>query len=183
MRPIATPISGVYVVETTAVSDQRGALSRLYCEQELAPALGTRRIVQINHTRTHTVGAIRGMHLQYPPHAEMKFVRCLKGRVWDVAVDLRAGSATFLKWHAEELSSENNRMMIIPEGCAHGFQALEADSELLYLHTAIYAPASEGGFSCHDSQFGIRWPLTVADLSARDAGHLPVPSDFPGISS
>ena len=183
MKLIETPISGVYVAETTAVSDHRGALARLYCEQELAPALGASRIVQINHTCTHTVGAIRGMHLQYPPHDEMKFVRCLRGRVWDVAVDLRVGSATLLKWHAEELSPENKRMMIIPEGCAHGFQVLEANSELLYLHTAIYTPASEGGFSCHDNQFGIPWPLAVTELSARDASYMPISPDFQGIPS
>lgn len=177
----ATPLSGVYVAESPATADHRGALMRLYCEHELAPALGARRIVQINHTRTHAVGAVRGMHLQYPPHAEMKFVRCLKGRVWDVAVDLRARSPTFLKWHAEELSPENGRMMIIPEGCAHGFQVLEADSELLYLHTASYTPASEGGFSCHDRMLDIRWPLPVTDLSARDASHLTIATDFPGI--
>lgn len=178
----ATPLAGVYLAETSAIADHRGALTRLYCEHALAPALGTRRIVQINHTHTYSVGAVRGMHLQYPPHAEMKFVRCLKGRVWDVAVDLRAGSPTFLKWHAEELSPENGRMMIIPEGCAHGFQVLEADSELLYLHTAFYTPGSEGGFSCHDSMLDIRWPLPVTDLSARDASHLPIANDFPGIS-
>jgi dTDP-4-dehydrorhamnose 3,5-epimerase len=123
------------------------------------------------------------MHLQRPPHAEMKFVRCVKGRVWDVAVDLRAGSPTFLKWHAEELSPENGLMMIIPEGCAHGFQVLEADCELLYLHTAIYTPGSEGGFSYHDSAFNIHWPLPVTDLSKRDASHQPIAPHFTGIDS
>lgn len=177
----ATPLAGVFLAESSAMADHRGALTRLYCEQELALALGARRIVQINHTSTHAVGAVRGMHLQYPPHAEMKFVRCLKGRVWDVAVDLRAGSPTFLKWHAMELSPENVRMMIIPEGCAHGFQVLEVDSELLYLHTASYTPESEGGYSCHDSMFDIRWPLPVMDLSTRDASHPAIAPDFAGI--
>lgn len=177
-----TDLAGVYRAESATIADHRGALTRLYCEQELGPALGTRRIVQINHTRTRTVGAVRGMHLQYPPHAEMKFVRCLKGRVWDVVVDLRAGSPTFLKWHAEELSSESGRMMIIPEGCAHGFQTLAPDSELLYLHTASYNPASEGGFSCHDPRLKILWPLQVIDLSARDASHPQIGPEFAGIA-
>lgn len=181
MKLTATPLAGVYLAESSAIADHRGALTRLYCEHELAPALGARHIVQINHTCTHAVGAVRGMHLQYPPLAEMKLVRCLKGRVWDVAADLRARSPTFLKWHAEELSPENGRMMIIPEGCAHGFQVLEADSELLYLHTAFYTPRSEGGFSCHDSMLDIRWPLPVTDLSARDASHLSIAPDFLGI--
>jgi dTDP-4-dehydrorhamnose 3,5-epimerase len=181
MKLLSTPIAGLHLAESVPVADNRGALTRFYCERELSAALGPRCIVQINHTRTHVVGAIRGMHLQRPPHAEMKFVRCVKGRVWDVAVDLRAGSPTFLKWHAEELSPENGRMMIIPEGCAHGFQVLEADSELLYLHTAIYTPGSEGGFSYHDSAFNIHWPLPAADLSKRDASHQPIAPHFTGI--
>ena len=181
MKLTSTPIAGLHLAESAPVADHRGALTRFYCERALSAALGPRRIVQINHTRTHVVGAIRGMHLQRPPHAEMKFVRCVKGRVWDVTVDLRARSPTFLKWHAEELSPENGRMMIIPEGCAHGFQVLEADSELLYLHTAFYTPDSEGGFSCHDIAFNIHWPLPAADLSKRDASHQPIAPHFTGI--
>ena len=112
----------------------------------------------------------------------MKLVRCLKGRVWDVAVDLRGGSPTFLQWHAEELSPENARMMVIPEGCAHGFQVLESDSELLYLHTAIYAPESEGGVPYDDPCLSISWPLPVADLSERDRRHPPINPEFIGIT-
>lgn len=182
MKVNATSIIGLYLAETTTITDHRGELTRLYCERDLVSALGARRIVQINHTRTSAVGAVRGMHLQSPPFAEMKFVRCLKGRVWDVAVDLRSGSSTFLKWHAEELSPENARMMIIPEGFAHGFQALERDSELLYLHTAAYTPAAERGFSCQDRALAIAWPLPVIDLSSRDASHPAIASDFRGIT-
>jgi dTDP-4-dehydrorhamnose 3,5-epimerase len=111
-----TALTGVVVVESTAFADHRGAFVRFYCEQELSEVIGTRRIAQINHSRTSTIGAVRGMHYQRPPHAEMKMVRCLKGRVWDVAVDLRAGSSTFLQWHAEELTPDNGRMLVIPEG-------------------------------------------------------------------
>ena len=181
MKIISTKIEGVWVAGTTPHIDRRGAFTRLYCENELSEIIGRRRIVQINHSRTCMVGAIRGMHYQRPPHAEMKMVRCLKGRVWDVAVDLRKNSPTFLKWHAEELNPDNRQMMIIPEGCAHGFQVLEQDSELLYLHTAAYAQSSEGGVSYADPVLDITWPLTAADLSERDSLHPPITAEFQGI--
>ncbi len=183
MNITATAIPGVMVVETGRHTDHRGSFSRLYCERELAPTLGNRRIVQINHSRTSAVGAIRGMHFQRPPHAEMKLVRCLKGRVWDVAVDLRASSPTFLNWHAEELTPENTRMLVIPEGCAHGFQVMEPDSELLYLHTAFYTPNAEGGIRHDDPRVGIAWPLRVTDISLRDAAHPLICPDFHGIEA
>ena len=166
-----TPLPGVMVVTSTPHTDPRGSFARLFCERELAGVLDGRRIVQINQSRTATVGAVRGMHFQCPPHAEMKLVRCLRGRVWDVAVDLRADSPTFLHWHADELSPDNQHMLVIPEGCAHGFQVLAPDSELLYLHTACYVPEAEGGVRHDDPALGIRWPLPVTDLSPRDRGH------------
>jgi dTDP-4-dehydrorhamnose 3,5-epimerase len=178
---LPTPIPGLLVVETTPHKDARGEFARLFCEEELGALIGQRRIVQINHSRTVTVGAVRGMHFQYPPHAEMKIVRCLIGRVWDVAVDLRANSATFLKWHAEELTPANGRMMMITEGFAHGFQVIEPDSELLYLHTAFYAPEAEGGLRHNDPKLGITWPFAVTDLSARDANHSLIDSHFKGV--
>lgn len=183
MEIAPTALPGVMVVKTAHHIDQRGAFTRLYCERELAAIIDTRHIVQINQSRTSTIGAIRGMHFQYPPHAEMKLVRCLKGRVWDVAVDLRADSPTFLKWHAEELAPELARILVIPEGCAHGFQVLEPDSELLYLHTAYYTPDAEGGVRHDDPRLGIIWPLPVTDISHRDAGHPLVGPDFPGLAS
>jgi dTDP-4-dehydrorhamnose 3,5-epimerase len=182
MKILPTPIPDLMLAETTAHIDERGAFARLYCESELAEAIGTRRVVQINHSRTARVGAVRGLHFQHPPHAEMKLVRCLKGRVWDVAVDLRANSPTLLRWHAEELTPTNTRMMVIPEGFAHGFQVLEAESELLYLHTAFYDPAAEGGLRHDDPRLGITWPLAVTDLSARDAKHPLIDSNFQGIA-
>lgn len=176
-----TKISGVVIVETAVFKDHRGAFSRLYCEQELNEVIGARRIVQINRSFTNTKGAVRGMHYQRPPHAEMKLIRCLKGRVWDVAIDLRADSSTFLQWHAEELSAETPEMMVIPEGCAHGFQVLESESELLYLHTAFYQPSAEAGVRYDDPRLAITWPLPVADLSARDQQHALITPDFSGI--
>ncbi|MHB1322000.1 MAG: dTDP-4-dehydrorhamnose 3,5-epimerase [Acidithiobacillus ferrivorans] len=182
MKVLSTALQGVAVVTTKPFVDPRGAFSRCFCKKEMASLIGDRDIVQINHSRTTMVGAVRGLHYQRPPHAEMKLVRCLQGRVWDVAVDLRAGSPTFLQWHAEELSPDNARMLIIPEGCAHGFQVLEADSALLYLHTAYYTPDAEGGLRHDDARLGITWPLPVADLSERDRRHPLLNADDPGIS-
>jgi len=178
-----TAIDGVVVVESTPIGDARGAFRRLYCERELAAVLGERRIVQVNHSLTRSVGAVRGMHFQNAPQAEMKLVRCLAGRVLDVALDLRAGSPTFMQWHAEELSAANGRMLVVPEGCAHGFQVLAPDSELLYLHTAFYTPQLEGGVRWDDPAAAIRWPLAVTDLSERDAGHPVLAPNFPGIAA
>lgn len=182
MKITATALRDVAVVETEVFRDHRGAFTRHYCQRELDGLIGGRRIVQINQSQTSQRGAVRGLHFQYPPHAEMKMVRCLKGRVWDVALDLRRDSPTFLQWHAEELSAQNARMMVIPEGCAHGFQVLEEDSQLLYLHTEFYAPEAEGGISCTDPRVGIPWPLPIVDLSRRDSAHPPLGPDFLGIS-
>lgn len=181
MKIIPTALAGVSVVNTQTFKDHRGAFARLFCEQELAALIGNRHIIQVNHSRTSAVGAVRGLHFQYAPNAEMKLVRCLRGRVWDVAVDLRSGSPTFLHWHAVELSQDNARMLVIPEGCAHGFQVLESDSELLYLHTAAYVPDMEGGLAYDDPRLDIKWPLSVVDLSARDQQHSYLSVDFPGL--
>lgn len=181
MKIHQTAISGLVVIESEPKNDERGFFTRLYCQEELQELVGTRQIVQINQSSTRTVGATRGLHYQHRPHAEMKLVRCLKGKVWDVAIDLRAGSPTFLKWHAEELSAENARMMVIPEGFAHGFQVLEEDSELLYLHTAHYSSSAEGGVRPTDPRLSINWPLAVRDLSDRDRNHPLLASDFTGL--
>lgn len=183
MHITPTSIEGIVVVGTTPMGDHRGAFARFFCQSELAPVLGARQIVQINHSRTMARGALRGMHFQYPPHAEMKLVRCIRGRVLDVAVDLRAGSPTFLQHHAQELSAENGDMLVIPEGCAHGFQVLEEGSELLYLHTAFYNKAAEGGLRHDDPALGLHWPLPVTDMSERDRNHPLLPADYKGIAT
>lgn len=176
-----TPIADLMVAESKAFKDERGAFARLFCEQALSSVIGGRTIVQINHSCTLAVGAVRGMHFQYPPHAEMKLVRCLKGKVWDVVVDLRPQSPSYKRWHAQELSPENAHMMVIPEGFAHGFQVLEAGSELLYLHTAFYKPESEAGIRHDDPELGIAWPLPVTDISVRDSSHAFIHTSFTGI--
>jgi dTDP-4-dehydrorhamnose 3,5-epimerase len=127
-----------------------------------------RGIAQVNLSRTEAVGTIRGMHLQADPHSESKLVRCLRGRVWDVAVDLRQDSATYLHWHAVELSPDQSNALLIPEGCAHGFQVLEPGSELLYLHSGAWKPEAETGVRWDDPQLAIAWPLPVAEMSDRD---------------
>lgn len=181
MNYLPTKLSGVFVVETSSRVDPRGSFERLYCAQQFSGLIGNKPIIQINRSRTTDIGAVRGMHFQYPPHAEIKVVRCMKGRIWDVAVDLRAGSSTFLQWHGEVLDPENSRGMVIPEGCAHGFQVLAQDSELLYLHTASYAPESEGGVSCRDPRLAIHWPLPITELSAKDSNHTALSAEFSGI--
>lgn len=176
-----TPIPGMKRVQRKPIGDHRGYFERLFCTEELQSLLAGRSIVQINHSLTVQRGAVRGLHFQHPPHAELKLVSCLRGAVWDVAMDLRADSPTFLHWHAEELSADNARMLVIPEGCAHGFQVLEPESELLYLHTAFYAPEAEGGLRHDDPRLAIAWPLPVTDLSPRDQEHPLIDSHFSGL--
>lgn len=183
MEIIPTSIEGVVTVRSTVRTDQRGEFARLFCEGDLAQIIGARHVVQANRSLTRAVGAVRGMHYQLPPHAEMKLIRCIRGRVWDVAVDLRKESPTFLMWTGQELSADNGLMFVVPERCAHGFQVLEPDSELLYLHTAFYSPAAEGGISPIDPAVGISWPRPIVDLSERDRSHPRLPADFGGIAA
>ena len=168
---IATPLTGLQLVRRQKLGDARGFLTRLFCADELGGAGWTDPISQINHTFTARQGTVRGMHLQRPPHAEVKLVSCLRGEVWDVAVDLRTDSPTFLRWHAQRLSADNGCALLIPQGFAHGFQSLSDDVELLYCHSAAHAPQSEAGLHPQDERMGIAWPLPITELSARDAGH------------
>ena len=176
-----TPIPDLVIVQANPNKDARGAFSRLYCENELEPIIGNRRIIQVNHSQNETVGTLRGMHFQKPPHSEIKFVRCIKGEVWDVAVDLRKSSPTFLHWHATTLCPLNMNMMVIPEGFAHGFQVLQPHSELLYLHTAAFVPEAEAGLHYKDPRLAIDWPLPVTNLSLRDEKRPFIAEDFVGI--
>ena len=178
---IATPLDGLTVIERQRIADSRGVFSRLYCAEELT-GLGLKTpIVQINHSLTARRGTVRGLHFQYPPHAEDKIVTCLRGEIFDVAVDLRRGSRTLLKWHGERLSGEGARSLLIPQGFAHGFQALTDNCEVLYLHTRPYAPAAEAALHVADPAIGIAWPLPVGELSARDAGHACLAGGFVGL--
>ncbi len=177
----STALAGLMRVQRQRLEDARGFLSRVFCADELAAAGWRRPVAQINHTCTHRRGAVRGLHFQNPPHAEDKLVSCLHGEVFDVAVDLRRGSPTFLHWHAELLSAANGRSLLIPQGFAHGFQTLGEECELLYLHSSAYAPQAEGALHVRDPRLAIAWPLPITELSARDAAHPYLSADFAGI--
>lgn len=175
------PIDGLKVIQRLSFEDERGYLERMFCSDEFSPIIENRRIVQINRTLTANLGTIRGMHFQLPPYAEMKLVSCIRGEVFDVAVDLRRNSSTFLNWHAEYLSEENNRTFVIPEGFAHGFQTLSNDCELIYFHTAAYNQKAEGGIDALDERINIVWPLPILERSMRDQRHPALAPDFAGI--
>lgn len=192
-RSVEGVVSARFDIETTSLErvlvlgrklrgDERGYLERMYCMNELEAFLGPRRVVQINHTLTTSRGTVRGMHFQRAPHMETKIVSCLRGEVFDVAVDLRAGSKTFLRWHGEVLSATNHRSLLIPEGFAHGFQTLTDDCEMLYFHTAAFDPDSEGGIHPAEPRLSIRWPEPIGSLSPRDSTHPPLNDDFRGLS-
>ena len=176
-----TTLSGLTVITRKPIGDERGFLERLFCAHELAAVGWGKPIIQVNRTLTRKRGTVRGMHFQKSPHADMKLVSCLRGVVWDVAVDLRAGSPTFLKWHAEELSADNHKAMVIPEGFAHGFQTMTDECELLYLHSAAYVAGSEGAFNAVGSKLGIRWPQAITEQSARDKAHMMLADSFQGL--
>ena len=175
------PLAGLKLINRQLMGDSRGFLVRLFCADELAAAGWNKPVTQINHTYTARSGTVRGMHYQQSPHSEMKLVTCIRGEVWDVAVDLRADSETFLCWHAEILSSKNNRAMIIPEGFAHGFQTLSNDVEIMYCHTAAHNPDAESALNINDPRLAITWPLNIVELSSRDTIHEMINSNFEGV--
>ncbi|MDE2060437.1 MAG: dTDP-4-dehydrorhamnose 3,5-epimerase family protein [candidate division NC10 bacterium] len=179
---LETPLRGLKLIQRTPIRDSRGYLERLFCAEDLQSLISCKAIVQINHTLTTRHGTVRGMHFQRPPHAETKFVTCLRGEVFDVAVDLRQGSPTFLRWHAEILSTGNHKTLMIPEGFAHGFQTLTEDCEMLYFHTAAYQPGAECGLNAKDPRLNIRWPEAITELSPRDAAHPLVTENFSGVT-
>jgi dTDP-4-dehydrorhamnose 3,5-epimerase len=176
------PISGAYRLDARWIGDQRGQFARLFCQKEFSSYIGDASIAQVNYSVNRERGTIRGLHFQNPPHAEVKIVRCVKGRVHDVFVDLRRGSKTFLQTVEIVLSGDDREAVLIPQGCAHGFQVLEEDSELLYFHTEYYTPASEGGVRYDDPRFNIQWPLPPVNVSDRDKNHPLISAEFSGLS-
>ena len=172
---------GLKLLERQRMGDSRGFLARLFCADELAVSGWRQPVAQINHTFTARCGTVRGMHYQQPPNAEMKLVTCIRGEVWDVAIDLRADSPTFLHWHAEILSADNKRALLIPEGFAHGFQTLSDDVELLYCHTAAHNPSAEAALNAKDPRLAITWPLDIVERSLKDANLALIDSKFEGV--
>lgn len=179
MQIVSTAIAGAFVIRHDVHADTRGLFKRQYCELEFAEAKLNTRWIQANHSATFGRGSIRGMHFQRPPHAEAKLVSCPYGRAFDVAVDVRSGSPTFLHWVAAEIADDLS--FYIPEGCAHGFQALTEEIHLIYMHSSCYAADSEGGIRFDDPAVGIRWPLPVAAISDRDCAFPPIGEAFEGI--
>lgn len=167
-RFIQSPLDGLWEIQAASRGDLRGKFTRVFCAEEFATIRSEMRFVQVNHSVTARRGTVRGLHYQRTPHAEAKLIRCIRGAVFDVAVDLRMKSPTFGQWHAVELTEDNNRQVFIPEGFAHGFQSLTDDAELLYQHTSAYAAGSEAGVRFDDSSLGISWPLPIGIVSERD---------------
>lgn len=175
-----TPLPGVFELVGEPYTDDRGVFLNAFRAQDDAfvKTWGQNPISQVNLSRSEAVGTVRGLHLQAPPHGETKLVRCLRGRVWDVAVDLRSGSGSYGCWHAVELSPSAANALLIPHGCAHGFQVLEPSSELLYLHSGRWVPEAETGVRFNDPILAIAWPLLPTGLSDRDL-RLPLLESLP----
>src|SRR3954464_3278775 len=180
MKFLPTKIAGAFEVRHDLISDARGSFKRQYCERECVAAGLNTQWVQVNHSVTLERGSIRGMHFQRPPHAEAKLVSCPVGRAFDVAVDLRRGSATFLQWAAVEIDEATS--FYVPEGCAHGFQALTDEVHLIYQHSAYYTPEAEGGVRFDDPIIDIQWSLPIGAVSDRDRSFVQIGEDFEGIA-
>ena len=178
---ISTPFEGLWKIKRNPISDHRGSLSRLFCENDFKEFGLEKKFVQINHTKTTKMGAVRGLHYQNYPYTEAKFVSCIEGKVFDIVVDLRKDSKTFLNWHSEILSAENNISMYIPEGFAHGFQALSKDCSLIYMHTNFFSPEYEDGVNALDPILAINWPIKISDISERDSNHGFINNEFRGL--
>lgn len=181
MKISETEIEGLFDVTLEQISDSRGFFVRSYCLKELSTYKKDITIVQINHSMTVEKGLIRGMHYQLPPFCETKFIRCIRGAVFDVAVDLRRNSPTYLKWHCIILKPGNMKMLIIPEGFAHGFQTLEENCEMLYFHTQYYNRDYEAGVNYNDPKIKIEWILPVASISEKDRNYPFIDSSFKAI--
>ncbi len=179
MKFNATPLKGSYIIELTPISDNRGWFARTFSKVEFEKEIGhTKEWVQMNHSFTSVKGTIRGMHYQLSPFSEIKLVRCIAGEVFDVIVDLRKNSSTFLQWYGTLLSAENKKMIYIPEGFAHGFQTLSENAELIYQHSQFYNPEVESGIRYNDPAINIQWSLNVKEISERDKNHQLIDSNF-----
>ncbi|HEX9792724.1 MAG TPA: dTDP-4-dehydrorhamnose 3,5-epimerase [Planctomycetota bacterium] len=161
-------LPGVFRVELERFADERGFFARTWSPEVMAAQGLDAGIAQMSSSWNAARGTLRGMHWQEEPHAEAKLVRCTRGAIYDVVLDLRADSAAFGRWTAVELGADNHLQLYIPKGCAHGFQTLQAETEVSYLITAPYAPHAARGVRWDDPAFGIEWPLPVAAASARD---------------
>ncbi|NJN15544.1 MAG: dTDP-4-dehydrorhamnose 3,5-epimerase [Oscillochloris sp.] len=171
-----TELSGAYTIDIQKFEDDRGFFARTWCAKTFAEHGLKAEIAQANMSYNRLKGTLRGMHFQRPPHAEVKIIRCTRGAIYDVIIDLRPDSATYKRWIGVELTAENYRMLYVPEGFGHGFQTLADDTEVAYNVTAFYTPGAEGGVRYNDPAFGIAWPLPVTVISPKDTAW----ADFSG---
>ena len=176
-----TSLKGSYVITIEPVEDERGWFARTYCKNEFLSIGHNKEWVQMNHSFTKQKATVRGMHYQRPPYGEIKLVRCIAGSVYDVIIDLRANSATYLQYFGIELSAVNKKMIYIPEGFAHGFQALSNDAELVYNHSQFYLPGVEAGVRYNEPSINIKWPLELTNISERDNSHPFIDANFKGL--
>jgi dTDP-4-dehydrorhamnose 3,5-epimerase len=177
MRFVETPLQGAYIVEPERFEDERGFFARTWCQREFAAHGLDSDLVQCNISFNHQKGTLRGMHFQVPPHAEAKLVRCTNGGIYDVIVDLRPASESYLQWMAVELTAENRKALYIPKGFAHGFQTLAEATEIFYQMSEFYAPDYARGFRWNDPLFKIDWPEAITVISGRDQGYADFSSD------
>ena len=163
-----TKIDGLYIIKLEPKMDERGHLTRIFCQEELKKNGLEFKIVQASQTLTKKKGTIRGMHFQKEPKTEDKIVLCLKGAIYDVAVDLRKNSSTYGQWVAEELTEENKKMLFVPKGFAHGFQTLTDNCEMQYFMSEFYSPEHASGVRWDDPFFSVPWPIKNPTLSEKD---------------
>ena len=163
-----TPLPDAYLIEIEEIIDERGSFARMWCAREFEQKGLVHDVAQVNLSRNRRKGTVRGLHYQLPPHEEVKLVRCLRGAIYDVIIDLRADSPTYLKPFGVELSERNRLMLYVPAGFAHGFQTLEDDSEVFYQASEFYTPGAEQGIRFDDPAFDIHWPLPVSAISQKD---------------
>ena len=163
-----TALAGAVLVDSQRIEDSRGYFARLFCEREFAEHGLPARMVQTNMSLTRRAGTLRGMHWQSAPHQEDKLVRCVRGHIWDVIVDIRPASDTYCRWLGVELSESNGRMLLVPRGFAHGFVTLADDCAVFYHMSEFYAPAAARGARYDDPAFGIEWPMSATHISEKD---------------
>ncbi len=168
MKYTKLDLDGAFLIDVEPFTDARGFFTRTFCKKEFAEHNLEQNFVQSNHSGTNGLGVVRGMHFQHPPYGEVKLIKCVQGKIFDVIVDVRKDSPTYLKWFGAELSAENKRMMYVPKGFAHGFQTLTEYSEIVYLVSEFYNKESEGGIHHLDPSVNIKWPLPVSLVSDKD---------------
>lgn len=166
-----TKLKGAFEIEIKKLEDDRGFFGRSWCANEMKEHGLNTNICQANTSLSKQKGTLRGMHFQYDPYQETKLIRCTRGRIFDVIIDLRADSPTFKQWFGAELTQDNYKMLYVPEDFAHGFITLEDNCEVTYLVTQFYTPNSEGGIRWNDPSFNIQWPIEPVVLSEKDANH------------